>query len=52
MFGVLSEWMHIYNKVWYVFFWTLTGLLQSTGWPTVVAVIGNWFGKSRFVIFF
>ncbi|CAL1263620.1 unnamed protein product [Larinioides sclopetarius] len=46
MFGVVSEWLHIYSKIWYVVFWTLTGLLQSTGWPTVVAVIGNWFGKS------
>ncbi|RVW99479.1 putative glycerol-3-phosphate transporter 1 [Vitis vinifera] len=23
------------------------GLFQSTGWPLVVAVVGNWFGKSR-----
>ncbi|GIY90170.1 sugar phosphate exchanger 3 [Caerostris extrusa] len=46
MFGVVSEWLHVYNKVWYILFWSLTGLLQSTGWPTVVAVIGNWFGKS------
>ncbi|KFM60302.1 Sugar phosphate exchanger 3, partial [Stegodyphus mimosarum] len=46
MFGMVSEWLHFYNKVWYVVFWALTGLLQSTGWPTVVAVIGNWFGKS------
>ncbi|GFY42419.1 sugar phosphate exchanger 3 [Trichonephila inaurata madagascariensis] len=46
MFGVVSEWLHLYNKMWYVVFWSLTGLLQSTGWPTVVAVIGNWFGKS------
>ena len=25
------------------------GLLQSTGWPTIVAIMGNWFGKGRFV---
>ena len=23
-----------------------SGLIQSSGWPTVVAVMGNWFGKS------
>ncbi|XP_023241917.1 sugar phosphate exchanger 3-like [Centruroides sculpturatus] len=46
MFGTLSEWLHIYNYYWYIIFWALTGLLQSTGWPTVVAIIGNWFGKS------
>ncbi|XP_071706083.1 putative glycerol-3-phosphate transporter 4 [Rutidosis leptorrhynchoides] len=25
----------------------LAGLFQATGWPSVVAVIGNWFGKRR-----
>ena len=25
----------------------LAGLFQSTGWPSVVAVVGNWFGKSK-----
>ena len=25
----------------------LNAQLQSTGWPGVVAVIGNWFGKKR-----
>lgn len=24
-----------------------SGLFQSAGWPCVVAVVGNWFGKSR-----
>lgn len=46
MFGTLSEWLHIYNFYWYAVFWALTGLLQSSGWPTVVAIVGNWFGKS------
>lgn len=26
-------------------FWALNGLAQSTGWPCVVAIMGNWFGK-------
>lgn len=25
----------------------IAGLFQSTGWPSVVAVVGNWFGKSK-----
>ncbi|KAK4843789.1 hypothetical protein QYF36_012665 [Acer negundo] len=25
----------------------LAGLFQATGWPSVVAVIGNWFGKRK-----
>ena len=26
---------------------TLYYIIQSTGWPGVVAVMGNWFGKNR-----
>jgi OPA family glycerol-3-phosphate transporter-like MFS transporter 3 len=44
-FGVLSEWLQIYSIGWYVSFWILNGLAQSTGWPCVVAIMGNWFGK-------
>lgn len=46
IFGCLFEWLHFYNKYMYVLLWILNGLLQSTGWPTVVAVMGNWFGRS------
>ncbi|XP_075458780.1 sugar phosphate exchanger 3 [Ascaphus truei] len=46
VFGTLTEWLHFYNKVFYCLLWMLNGLLQSTGWPCVVAVMGNWFGKS------
>ena len=45
-FGVVSEWLHVYNKVWYELFWIINGFAQSTGWPAVVAVMGNWFGKN------
>ncbi|CAF1225994.1 unnamed protein product [Rotaria sordida] len=45
LFGVLSEWLHIYKAAWYISFWILNGLAQSTGWPCVVAIMGNWFGK-------
>ncbi|CAF0990339.1 unnamed protein product [Adineta ricciae] len=45
LFGVLSEWLHIYSVAWYISFWALNGLAQSTGWPCVVAIMGNWFGK-------
>lgn len=46
VFGALFEWLHYYNKYMYVVIWVLNGLLQSTGWPAVVAVMGNWFGMS------
>ncbi|XP_062568624.1 sugar phosphate exchanger 3-like isoform X6 [Saccostrea cucullata] len=45
LFGVVFEWAHFYNKYVYVIVWILNGLLQSMGWPTVVAIMGNWFGK-------
>jgi OPA family glycerol-3-phosphate transporter-like MFS transporter 3 len=50
MFGVVSEWFNIYNQVWYISFWIINGFAQSTGWPGVVAVMGNWFGKSGYLI--
>eukprot|EP00069_Balaena_mysticetus_P003640 bmy_04334T0 len=51
-FGTLTEWLHFYNKGLYCSLWIVNGLLQSTGWPCVVAVMGNWFGKAgRGVVF-
>ncbi|KAG8540285.1 hypothetical protein GDO81_019572 [Engystomops pustulosus] len=52
VFGTVTEWLHFYNKIFYCCLWVVNGLLQSTGWPCVVAVMGNWFGKSgRGVVF-
>lgn len=28
-------------------FQVLNGLVQTTGWPAVVACVGNWFGKGK-----
>ena len=39
MFGAASEWLAVYNRYWYAFFWILNGFSQSTGWPTVVAIM-------------
>ncbi|KAL4227077.1 hypothetical protein ACF0H5_015051 [Mactra antiquata] len=46
IFGSVLEWAHYYNHYLYVVLWILNGLFQSSGWPTVVAIMGNWFGKS------
>ncbi|KAK0146721.1 Sugar phosphate exchanger 3 [Merluccius polli] len=46
VFGTLTEWLHLYNVYLYCGLWVLNGLLQSAVWPCVVAVMGNWFGKS------
>ncbi|TNN71911.1 Sugar phosphate exchanger 3 [Liparis tanakae] len=46
MFGTLTEWLQIYNVYLYCALWVVNGLLQSAVWPCVVAVMGNWFGKT------
>uniref|UniRef100_A0A3Q3IUZ9 Sugar phosphate exchanger 3 n=1 Tax=Monopterus albus TaxID=43700 RepID=A0A3Q3IUZ9_MONAL len=46
VFGTLTEWLHMYNKILYCSLWALNGLLQSAVWPCVVAVMGNWFGQT------
>ncbi|XP_030829394.1 sugar phosphate exchanger 3 [Strongylocentrotus purpuratus] len=52
LFGTLSEWVKVYNHWYYAIFWILNGLLQGTGWPTLIAVMGNWFSeKSRGLVF-
>lgn len=51
IFGVVTEWLHFYNKYFYIGFWILNGLCQSTGWPTAVAIMGNWFGENKGLIF-
>lgn len=45
LFGA-TYYFKLYNVYFYGVIWFLNGLLQSTGWPTVVAVMGNWFGHS------
>lgn len=52
VFGTLTEWLHFYNKWFYCSLWIVNGLLQSTGWPCVVAVMGNWFGKAGYAVSF
>ncbi|KAG7330893.1 hypothetical protein KOW79_004862 [Hemibagrus wyckioides] len=37
----------IHNLGFYIFVQIANGLVQTTGWPSVVTCIGNWFGKGR-----
>ncbi|KAL4557164.1 hypothetical protein LXL04_035336 [Taraxacum kok-saghyz] len=46
LFGV-GYWVNIHCFSYYLVVQMLAGLFQSTGWPSVVAVVGNWFGKSK-----
>ncbi|KAM8856516.1 glucose-6-phosphate exchanger SLC37A1 isoform 2-T2 [Spinachia spinachia] len=38
---------NIHNMGFYIFVQVANGLVQTTGWPSVVTCIGNWFGKGR-----
>lgn len=46
LFGV-GYWGNIHNFYYYLVVQMVAGLFQSTGWPSVVAVVGNWFGKKK-----
>ena len=46
LFGMAYFWD--VHDVWYFYRVQIAaGLLSSTGWPSVVAIVGNWFGKSK-----
>ncbi|XP_046906202.1 glucose-6-phosphate exchanger SLC37A1 isoform X2 [Hypomesus transpacificus] len=38
---------NIHSVGFYIFVQIANGLVQTTGWPSVVTCIGNWFGKGR-----
>ncbi|KAL2527052.1 putative glycerol-3-phosphate transporter 1 [Abeliophyllum distichum] len=46
LFG-FGYWANIHIFYYYLIVQMLAGLFQSTGWPSVVAVVGNWFGKKK-----
>ncbi|KER30905.1 hypothetical protein T265_02720 [Opisthorchis viverrini] len=43
----LGFFLNIHSYAFYLIVQLLGGILQATGWPAVVACMGNWFGKSR-----
>lgn len=46
LFGMGFFW-NVHRFWFYLVMQMLAGLFQATGWPSVVAVIGNWFGKRK-----
>nr|CAH7766966.1 unnamed protein product [Callosobruchus chinensis] len=46
LFG-LAKTYNIHHLWYYVVVQGLAGVVQTTGWPGVVTVMGNWFGKSK-----
>ncbi|KAJ9164055.1 hypothetical protein P3X46_023672 [Hevea brasiliensis] len=46
LFGA-GYWANEHSFYYFLIIQMIAGLFQSTGWPSVVAVVGNWFGKSK-----
>ncbi|KAK7938927.1 hypothetical protein WMY93_002253 [Mugilogobius chulae] len=46
LFG-LGYFYNIHSLSFYISVQVANGLVQTTGWPSVVTCIGNWFGKGR-----
>ncbi|KAF6147642.1 hypothetical protein GIB67_031633 [Kingdonia uniflora] len=43
----LGFWLNVHKLGFYLGVMIMSGLFQSIGWPCVIAVVGNWFGKSK-----
>ncbi|XP_075502055.1 putative glycerol-3-phosphate transporter 5 isoform X2 [Primulina tabacum] len=46
IFG-LGYFIHLHSFGAFLFIQVVCGLFQSVGWPCVVSVVGNWFGKAK-----
>uniref|UniRef100_A0A8C2ZX32 Glucose-6-phosphate exchanger SLC37A2 n=1 Tax=Cyclopterus lumpus TaxID=8103 RepID=A0A8C2ZX32_CYCLU len=46
LFG-LGFYLNIHSLGYYAAIQVMNGLMQTTGWPAVVACVGNWFGKGK-----
>ena len=46
LFGIAYP-LHIHNYWYFIVIQILTGVVQTTGWPAVVAAVGNWFGSAK-----
>ncbi|KAL3532244.1 hypothetical protein ACH5RR_005765 [Cinchona calisaya] len=47
IFFGLGYFLDVHSFAFFVIVQILCGLFQSIGWPCVVAVVGNWFGKKK-----
>jgi OPA family glycerol-3-phosphate transporter-like MFS transporter 1/2 len=43
----VGYWGNIHSFLYYLIVQMIAGLFQTTGWPSVVAVVGTWSGKSK-----
>ena len=50
-FGLAYMWQ-IHSLSYFIAVQLLAGVFQATGWPSVVTLVGNWFGKKRLGLIF
>ncbi|KAH9423659.1 hypothetical protein DERP_005239 [Dermatophagoides pteronyssinus] len=43
----LSHQLKIHSETFFIIMECLNGIVQTTGWPTVVAIVGVWFGNRK-----
>ncbi|XP_033641154.1 glucose-6-phosphate exchanger SLC37A2-like isoform X1 [Asterias rubens] len=43
----LAEFFNIHSYAYFISMMILGGFFQATGWPAVVAVVANWYGKGK-----
>ncbi|XP_058067467.1 putative glycerol-3-phosphate transporter 5 [Magnolia sinica] len=43
----LAFWFKIHRLLFFLAVQIVCGVFQSMGWPAVVAIVGNWFGRSK-----
>ncbi|KAL0133399.1 hypothetical protein PUN28_000855 [Cardiocondyla obscurior] len=46
LFGIAKPY-NIHNLWYFIFVQALGGIFQTSGWPGVVTVVGNWFGRGK-----
>ncbi|KAJ7542670.1 hypothetical protein O6H91_09G006000 [Diphasiastrum complanatum] len=46
LFG-MAYWWNIHVLWYFLFVQMMAGVFQSTGWPCVVAIVGNWFSNNK-----
>lgn len=46
VFG-MSYYLHIHSLMFFMIVAILSGMVEATGWPAVIAIIGGWFGSRK-----
>lgn len=47
VFFAIGGYLNVHALSFYVALWSMNGIVQSTGWPSNVAVMGKWFSENR-----